>query len=341
MRTLFTFLCFMLMFSSIGNAKLVFDSIYTGLFVIDDDGSNVTRLDKKSVSRYPRWSPDGRQIVFERAHFFEVNRSVSSIWVMDTDGTDLRKLTHPVQGSEGDDCPSFSPDGTQILFIRYKNGHNNWQSSLNILDLGTGQIRQITDMSVRYPEWSPVGEHIAFTHGGYIWTIDTDGNNARQLLPTQQDVEIVVQEFPRWSPDGQQILFTQSEYITQQVGKFIDTIHIAHRYMICDRNGENIQELQIPKNLDPAGIDWMDNGESVVFCANKTELNKIIFEVILDYTIYKYHIPTKKMTQIGDDELYGYWIDWVSGSALSVSPKGKMQTQWGEIKKAYLDSDEE
>ena len=74
-----------------------------------------------------------------------------------------------------------------------------------------------------------------------------------------------MQEFPRWSPDGQQILYTQSEYKTVQLGKVKDIIHIAHRYMICDRNGENVQELQIPKNLEPAGIDWMDNGESVVF----------------------------------------------------------------------------
>ena len=118
MRPLFTFLCFILMFSGVGNAKLVFDSIYTGLFVIDDDGSNVTRLDRKSVARHPRWSPDGKQIVFEREHFFEANRSVSSIWIMDTDGTDLRKLTHPIQGSEADDYPSFSPDGKQILFVR-------------------------------------------------------------------------------------------------------------------------------------------------------------------------------------------------------------------------------
>ena len=336
MRTLFTFFCFMLMFSTVGNAKLVYDSIYTGIFVIDDDGSNVTRLDKKLSAGDPRWSPDGKQIVYSRYNGND-NKPSFYITIMNANGTDLRKLTHPAQGSEADYYPSFSPDGKQILFVRYKNG----QSSLNILDLRTGQIRQLTDMSVRYPEWSPVGEHIAFTHGGYIWTIDTDGNNARQLLPTQQDVEKTVQGFPRWSPDGQQILFTQSEYITQQIGKVKDIIHIAHRYMICDQNGENIQELQIPKNLEPAGIDWMDNGESVVFCANKTELNKIIFEVILDYTIYKYNIPTKKMTQIGDDELYGYWIDWVGGSALSVTPKGKMQTRWGEIKKASSGSEEE
>ena len=77
------------------------------------------------------------------------------------------------------------------------------------------------------------------------------------------------------------------------------------------------------------------------FCANKTELNKIIFEVILDYTLYKYHIRTKKMTQKGGDELYGYWIDWVGGSALSVTSRDKMLTRWGDIKKVSLVSDEE
>lgn len=336
MRSLFTFLCFMLMFSSGGNAKLVFDSIYTGLFVIDDDGSNITRLHPKLTSLFkPRWSPDGKRIVFERYNWDNADQHFY-IAIMNSNGTGFQQLTEIKNGSDHD--PSFSPDGKEVLFVRYQQGKNR---GIYSLELESGKIRQLTDMSARSPEWSPVGERMAFTHGGYIWTIDTDGNNAQQLLPTQQDVEITVQKFPRWSPDGQQILYTQSEYKTVQLGKVEDLMHIAHRYMICDRNGENIQELQIPKDLDPAGIDWMDNGESVVFCANKTELNKIIFEVILDYTIYEYHIPTKKMAQIGDDELYGYWIDWVSGSALSVTPKGKMQTRWGEIKKVYLGSDKE
>lgn len=337
MRTLFTFLCFILMFSSVGNAKLVFDSIYTGIFVIGDDGSNFTRLVKKSVAMDPRWSPDGKQIVFGRHHFFEVNRSVSSIWIMNTDGTNLRQITAPVQGFESDSDPSFSPDGQQILFVRYhgNQGRNQkWWQSTNILNLETGQIRRISDIGTRWPDWSPDGQQIVFSFNRNLWIMDADGNNAHQLLPEQEGVTTIVQSRPRWSPDGQQILYTQYEFIGQQVGKFIADIPKAHRYMICDRNGANIQALNIPENLKCTGVDWMDNGESVVFTANEIELNKLDFvEKTLRKNIYKYHIATEKITQIGDDRVQGYSIDWISDSALPVSPKGKMQTQWGEIKK--------
>lgn len=331
MRTLIIYLCFILMLSTVGNAKLVFDSIYTGLFIIDDDGSNFTRLIKKSVAVHPRWSPDGKQIVFGRHHFFEANRSVSSIWIMNTDGTNLRQITAPVQGSESDNYPSFSPDGQQILFVRYRNQGRN--QSTNILNLETGQIRKISEIGPRWPDWSPDGQQIVFSSNGDLWIMDADGNNAHQLLPGPEGVMNIVQSRPRWSPDGQQILYTQYEFIGQQVGKVRAHIPKAYRYMICDRNGENIQALNIPENLKSTGVDWMDNGESVVFSATEIELNKLNFVENLTKNIYKYHIATEKITQIGDDRVEGYSIDWISGSALPVSPKGKMQTQWGEIKK--------
>lgn len=333
MRTLIIYLCFILMFSTVGNTKLVFDSIYTGIFIIDDDGSNVTRLIKKSNVGHPRWSSDGKWIVFERDRSIDANRFVTSIWIMDTHGTNLRQITAPVAGSELDRAPSFSPDGQQILFIRYQNQGKN--QSTNILDLETGQIRKISDKWVHSPEWSPDGQQIVFSSGGSLWIMDADGNNARQLLPDQEGVTKIVQSRPRWSPDGQQILYTQFEYVSQQVGKAIVQIHKAHRYMICDRNGENIQALNIPENFKPNGIDWMDNGESVVFSGNEIELNKLNFVENLTKNIYKYHIATEKITQIGNDQVEGYSIDWISGRTLpvSVSPKGKMQTQWGKIKK--------
>lgn len=349
MRTLIIYLCFILMFSTVGNAKLVFDSIYTGLFIIGDDGSNFTRLIKKSIARDPRWSPDGQQIVFERDRFINANRSVGSIWIMDTDGTNLRQITAPVPGSESDRYPSFSPDGQQILFVRYQDRGKN--KSINILNLETGQIRKISEISAHWPEWSPDGQQIVFSFNGDLWIMDADGNNARQLIPGQEEVMDadgnnahpllpgpegvmnIVQSRPRWSSDGQQILYTQAEFISQQFGKGRVHIDKAHRYMICDRNGENIQALNIPENLKPTGVDWMDNGESVVFSGNEIELDKVNFTVNLTKNIYKYHIATEKITQIGDAQVEGYWVDWISGSALPVSPKGKMQTQWGEIKK--------
>ena len=52
--------------------------------------------------------------------------------------------------------------------------------------------------------------------------------------------------------------------------------------------GENILELDVPKNWKPMGVDWMDDGESVVLSMREIELNKLNFVELLDYHIYKY-----------------------------------------------------
>ena len=349
MRTLFTFFCFMLMFSTVGNAKLVFHSIHPGVYVIDDAGSNVTRMHKKSTSHHPNWSPDGKRIVLARYNWDDPDQGFY-IGIMKSDGTKFQQLTKIKNGS--DRYPSFSSDGKHILFSRSENLKNR-KRSINILNLESGEIMEIfstNNRSLIYPRLSPDGEQIVFSAKSNfppdsvadLWIINADGTNERRLLPAPEKDELAIyRSRPRWSPDGKQILYTQEEYIDQKAGPIVIQIHKAHRYMICDRNGENIQLLNIPENLQCSGIDWMDNGESVVFSANEIELDKLDFVEDLKNNIYKYHIATQKITQIGDDQVRGYSIDWVGGSALSVTPKGKMQTRWGEIKKAYLGSEEE
>ncbi len=330
MRKLFTFLCFMLMFSVVGNAKLVFNSFFPGTFIIDDDGTNFTQLMPNSSE--PNWSPDGKQIV----------TSAGSIFIMNADGTKELRLTNPDRAV--DDYASFTSDGKHIFFARYETVKDRKQS-INILNLESGEITELfskNNRPLRYPRLSPDGEQIVFSSQPRIppgsdeelWIINADGTNERKLLPAHEKDELTIyQGRPRWSPDGKQILYTQAEYINQKAGPIVIQIHKGHLYMICDRNGENIQALKIPKNMEPTGIDWMDNGEAVVFTANEIELDKLDFVVVQQNNIYKYHIATEKITQIGDDQVEGYSIDWVSGSALPVSPKSKMQTQWGKIKK--------
>ncbi len=340
MRTLLTSFCLILLLTTVGNAKIVFKSIdegFTGMYVMDDDGSNVKLLTKKSAPHNPNWSPNGKQIVFARFSS-DGGRQHFHIVIMNADGTDIRQLTKPEIGS--DYYPSFSRDGKQVLFTRYENKIN--KRSINILDLESGEIIEIANLnkaSLRYPTWSPDGRKIVFSTDQFaedsynLWIIDADGKNARQLLPAQEGVTKIVQSRPRWSPDGQQILYSQDEYIDQQVGKVVAEIHKAHRYMICDQNGENIRELDIPKDWFPVGLDWMDDGESVLLSMRKIELNKLDFVEDLDYHIYKYHIDTKILTELTNPLVDGYDVDWISGSALSVFLKDKKQTQWGEIKK--------
>ena len=106
--------------------------------------------------------------------------------------------------------------------------------------------------------------------------------------------------------------------------------------MICDRNGENLKQLGIPKDWACYGIDWMDGGESVVFSAREgMPLGEPIPRDFVwpPCNIYKYHIDTGVRTQLTDDPGWDQTIDWISDDVLPVTPQGKKKVTWGAVKK--------
>ena len=108
------------------------------------------------------------------------------IYVMDTDGTNQRKLTnHP----EDEDDPSWSPDGKQIAFVSDRED-GFWD--IFVVNANGRNPRNLTNQdkdgwgSNFDPSWSPDGKRIAFAFLGRngkadIYVMDADGQNPRQL----------------------------------------------------------------------------------------------------------------------------------------------------------------
>ena len=91
------------------------------LFTVDVATGEISQLtDTRRSERQPRWSPDGRQILFTSG---TVMTNID-VWVMNADGSNPRRLTeHP----ERDQGAAWSPDGRQIAFVSQRRG--TWPST--------------------------------------------------------------------------------------------------------------------------------------------------------------------------------------------------------------------
>jgi dipeptidyl aminopeptidase/acylaminoacyl peptidase len=106
----------------------------------------------------PQVSPDGTKIAFSmREDNLVQGTGNSEIYVVGTDGSNLRRMTHT---PASDNTPRWSPDGSHILFLSGRtNGTQAWSIPLN-----GGEPSQITNFSpgVAEPTWTPDGRGIIF-----------------------------------------------------------------------------------------------------------------------------------------------------------------------------------
>jgi Tol biopolymer transport system component len=187
-----------------------------GLYATSPDGSDVSRLTSNDVDQDPAWSPDGSKIAFVRG-FWDQS---AGIYVMNADGTGVRRITDGGSGVDGADLnPDWSPIGDRIAFAREgrPEGADVGNTDIYVVNAdGTGLARLTDSPEMEYaPAWSPDGSRIAFI--GYdlasvgrppsalrLYVMNADGTGVERLGP--QNVE-----GPAWSPDGSEIAFVDTE----------------------------------------------------------------------------------------------------------------------------------
>ena len=82
------------------------------------DGSDLHRLtSNKAVDAYPAWSPDGTQILFYSDRAGSPGNPALSLFIMDSDGSNLRELSAESSRPISKYPPVWSPDGQRIAFV--------------------------------------------------------------------------------------------------------------------------------------------------------------------------------------------------------------------------------
>jgi Tol biopolymer transport system component len=144
----------------------------------------------------PEISPDEKTIVFTR---YTTDPNHPTLWLMDRAGGNYRQLTTI---SAWD--PTWSPDGTTILFASDKDGLDQLYK-VNIDGSGLKKVSNLPALRGR-SDWSP--QNLIATYSGEPWQreiyiMEADGSDQHQISPPGGN-----SQGPSFSPDGQWIAFT-------------------------------------------------------------------------------------------------------------------------------------
>jgi Tol biopolymer transport system component len=174
----------------------------TDAWTINADGSEQRKV--LDSAREPRWSPDGRRLLFQR--HFELDVGTSGLYVASSDGTAVTLLVPTVLWSPGFVPPAWAPGGRKIVY-----GENFGPQYVLRLSTVTADGRHRRTLTSGWaPSWAPDGSRIAFARASGIWVIPSRGGRPRRIAAASTRHSA---PFPAWSPTGKQLAYNSGNQL--------------------------------------------------------------------------------------------------------------------------------
>ena len=215
---------------------------YDSVVIFNAEGVSTVVIPKRwysysGVNDNPVFSPDGTQLAC--ACRLGPNATEWEIYRFNIDGSNPVELTEYLDAGDDSEVanrhPSWSPDGTKIVYESYES--RNWDGYVSDRD---------------------------------VWVMDaTDGGNKVNLTNyLSEEGEYLFDGEPCWSPDGSRIVFVSrrhDDHIPSQNSR-------SYSIYVMDSDGGNVQRVTIQDN-DPyfgAGYDdhapsWSPDGSKIIF----------------------------------------------------------------------------
>jgi Tol biopolymer transport system component len=282
------------------NGKIVYSGYdtqtqRTQIYTMNPDGTGVTNITQAHTDPNwsprifygdgPEWSPDGTKISASGSSLSDAGNCCSrNVYVMNADGTNVKRLTNTPSTTEGEDYePTWAPDGGWLAFTSTRGDGDGDPETTDFSDDreiyrmdadGTNET-QLTDTtsvsSDEQPSISPDGTKIAFASNRhwdttgvdqldiYVMNADGTGQPRRLTFDAAATYPLDTQsQNPAWSPDGTRIAYESTRGLEGKGEIFVTN---------ADGSGEPINVSNDPSwDTDPA---WSPDGTQITFTSER------------------------------------------------------------------------
>jgi Tol biopolymer transport system component len=211
----------------------------------------------------PSFSPDGRQIAFDRGR---------SVWVINVDGSGLRRVSDP---SESATQPVFTPDAKAIAYVRSFSSGNGYEIA-DVVERAVdgGAATVIAPAGGLYngrPRFSPDGSKLVYSIGmmsgpGGIVVRDLATGKTKSVDPTGSGFN------PDWSPDGKQIVWAGPDH----------GCHACDGYYLwlANADGSHRRKLAGTKGGVASAPNFTPDGRSVLYLHARSDGSQPNLEIV-------------------------------------------------------------
>ncbi|MCI0663379.1 MAG: S9 family peptidase [Acidobacteria bacterium] len=188
------------------------DRYETALWLVPTTGGPARQLTTGPRDLSPRWSPDGKQLVFSRSVEKEGKPQPPQIYLLTFEGGEAQPLTELSRGASG---AEWSPDGKTIAFTSTEDPDKKDKTMTEGGELKDKQPERVSDVRVitRAVYRSNNSGYLNPTRHGHIWKLTLPEVTGGLSKPAQITRGKFDETNFSWSTDGSRLYFTANRVL--------------------------------------------------------------------------------------------------------------------------------